>query len=183
MAHAGEPGPAPMRESSQVRQFLADANVQERILDRARDVAPLDTRGSCRDTIVVPGQGPSCRTAADQWRVDGDDHQSFVTHGPDSAVAAAGIVINLHPQMQAVLDAADRTDIACASNPQTPRYTAIYARPSGAEDRSAVVIPQLRREIYRASAFLGAQARIMAVRVERASCASIAMFRAKLKSK
>ncbi|MCW2955690.1 MAG: Ricin lectin, partial [Thermoleophilia bacterium] len=135
-------------------QHASDSDVQE--LEQALRAAPLERRGSCDVTIAVEGQGPSCKTIDGQWRVEagGDD---FVSHGPDVG-ALAGIVINVAPQVQSVLDAADHTSVACAVNVHTPRYVAIYARPAGAPDRHFEVIPRFRNEIYRASAFIGAAA-------------------------
>lgn len=164
-AHAGHPHPelelgeAPTRLVD--RQVTADAQLAQRVEQQSERMAPDAVRDRCTKTVDVPEQGPSCVGDDGEWIVKLEDGEQVATHGGDPVLA--GTVFGTIPTSSATDSAlanAGPSSVSCTTNPRVPHYRLIYARPADAADRSGTLVPALRTETYKASAFIEQQAQL-----------------------
>jgi hypothetical protein len=145
------------RSSVQQQRLAAQAKAS-RSLGRAAARAPRARAGRCRQTIDVPGQGPSCRTIDGLYLVPQRAGAPLYTHGPD-LVAATG-------RTSGSGGFGSRDSVVCAPASRTRHVVLLYLLPSDFAsgqtdvhgDRYADVLPQLRQSIYDASARIDARA-------------------------
>lgn len=131
------------------------------IQDAALQTLPLATGTECGASARVVGIGAACRAADGSFRVVAGG-SVVPTHGMDAPMAGDGAVAAAPtPSSQSAITAASAADIACETSATAPAYQLVYARPSDRADRSAEVASLLRREAYRASAFIDAEARAL----------------------
>jgi chitodextrinase len=116
---------------------------------------------TCSATQDVPGIGDACRTADGYFRVETEQGHTMTTHGADApsvAIAAA----SYHPLSQAAIDGADASSIECVTSETDKRLHIVYARPSNVASRIDSVREPLREAIYKASAFIDSESRLLA---------------------
>lgn len=128
---------------------------------RAIAALPAERAGRCETTRRLPGAGPACRTRDGLVRVGAPGSPySFLTHGPDLAGALQEFEdAELLPATKARVDAASVSDIVCVETPGVRRIELVYVVPSGRAggSRYAEIAPQLRQQVYKASAYLDAE--------------------------
>lgn len=122
---------------------------------QTRAAVPQERAGRCHATMSLRGIGRGCRTKGGLLRIGVRGGSSFTTHGVDGPAVAAGSVT---PRAAEALEDAGPSDIACAPATE-PRTTLIYSYPADGTNRAATIMPLLRQETYRVSAFLGSEFR------------------------
>lgn len=141
--------------SSAVARAVAARN------EAALAAAPREVRGKCSTTERLPGIGRACRTRSDLFRITLPDGDSFTTHGFD-APATEHVAASMEPASAAAVLDASVEDITCIRASSTrPRTTLVYAYPSDAASRYGEIVPALRAETYKMSAFLDAESRAL----------------------
>lgn len=129
----------------------------------------------CKTTVSVPALGNACRTRDGLWRVNAGPG-SVITHGPDSIDEMRLLESRMNRaerkkrQKAAKLRAQgkkvstrsfsvpSKSDVVCAEPGNEYHFRVLYVRPTGTTDRSSTIIPKLRTEVYKMSAFLNDEA-------------------------
>lgn len=146
-------GDSPVDEAAAASQA---SELSEALANLPRETA----QGACLDTDHVEGLGDACRTDAGEFRVELANGLTVTTHGTDAPRATdsrAAAAPHL-PDSQTALNGASVADIECTTAPGDRRVELVYARPADKADRSAALAPSIRDALYKASAFVDAEA-------------------------
>ncbi|MCW2920439.1 MAG: hypothetical protein JWL76_313 [Thermoleophilia bacterium] len=146
-------GDSPVDEAAAASQT---GELSEALASLPRETA----QGACLSTEHVEGLGDACRTDEGEFRIALANGLTVTTHGTDAPRATdsrAAAAPHL-PDSQTALNGATVADVECTSAPGDRRVELIYARPSDKPDRSAALAPSMRDALYKASAFVDAEA-------------------------